>query len=104
MGLIGTILFWGAIIVIAFRKSQWIGISKKSWLLIGFAMFSTAFLFFTGAALSSGKMAFYALDNPFFTFTFTRIDHPVIFYIGVTGIALVGIFGWISTIKHLIHK
>lgn len=103
MGLMGIMLFFSAIIVISYRKAEWMGVPKKKWLLIGYAMFSTAFLFFTGEALSSGKIAFYFFDNPLLTFTFTRVDHPVIFYVGVAGIFLVGIVGWISIIKKFIY-
>lgn len=104
MGIIDIALFFGSIFIISYRKEEWLNISKKSWLAIGYAMFSTAFLFFTGEALSSGEISFQLFDIPFISLNFTREDNPVIFYLGVIGIFLVGVIGWISIIEELIGK
>lgn len=104
MGYIGISLFFSAFIVISYRKQEYMCISKKMWLSIGYVMFSTAFLFFAGEAWLSGRVAFHMFDIPFIPFNFTRDEHPMLFYLGATGVALVGIVGWVGTFKELFHK
>lgn len=98
MGIICVVLFFGALIAASYRKKEYLGLSKQTWLGISYAMFSTAFLCGGVAALDTGVISFYLFDSPF-TIRIERDTWPVLFYVLTAGIFSVGIIGWASMAK-----